>query len=380
MLTLRCIDIMTLSIPMRLTFRHALATRDTTDSIVVRVDDGEGHVGFGEGAPRSYVTGESSETAVEALQQRLAPRILGATLGSYDDAVAQLGRLLDGLPRNEHAAMCALDLAVLDIAGHVFGCSAGTVVGPIEHERVRYSGVVSGDGVDAALKACEMIHGYGIAAVKLKVGTDPDDDLRILAGARSILGDECSLRIDANGAWTAPEALQRLEAFAPFGLEAVEQPVARDDLDGLTWLTERSPTPVIVDESLASRADAEMLIDRRACHCFNIRVSKCGGLVNAARIREMARQAGITCMLGAQVGETALLSAAGRHFATRSKNLLFIEGSYDKIVLEENIGEQDLTIGPGGWGPVLTGNGLGVDVDEARLSRFVDHRVRIGGP
>ena len=67
MLTLRCIDIMTLSIPMRLTFRHALATRDTTDSIVVRVDDGEGHVGFGEGAPRRYVTGESSETAVEAL-------------------------------------------------------------------------------------------------------------------------------------------------------------------------------------------------------------------------------------------------------------------------------------------------------------------------
>ncbi len=380
MLTIRCIDIMTLSIPMRLTFRHALATRDTTDSIVVRVDDGEGHVGFGEGAPRSYVTGESSETAVEALQQRLAPRILGATLGSYDDAVAQLGNLLDGLPRNEHAAMCALDLAVLDIAGKVFGCSAGTVAGPVEHDRVRYSGVVSADGVDAALKACEMIRGYGIGAVKLKVGTDPDDDLRILEGARSILGDACSLRVDANGAWTAQEALERLEAFAPFGLDAVEQPVARDDLDGLAWLTERSPAPVIVDESLASRADAEMLIERRACHCFNVRVSKCGGLVNAVRIREAARQAGITCMLGAQVGETALLSAAGRHFATRSQNLLFIEGSYDKIVLEENIGERDLTIGPGGWGPVLTGDGLCVDVDEGRLSRFVDRRVRIGGP
>ena len=194
-----------------------------------------------------------------------------------------------------------------------------------------------------------------------------------------ILGDECSLRVDANGAWTAPEAMERLEAFAPFGLDAVEQPVAREDLDGLAWLTPRSPAPVIVDESLASRADAQMLIDRRACHCFNIRVSKCGGLVNAVRIRETARQAGITCMLGAQVGETALLSAAGRHFATRSQNLLFIEGSYDKIVLEENIGERDLTIGPGGWGPVLTGNGLGVDVDEGRLSRFVDRRVRIGG-
>jgi muconate cycloisomerase len=159
----------------------------------------------------------------------------------------------------------------------------------------------------------------------------------------------------------------------------VEQPLPPEDLDGLVWLTARSPVPIVADESLASLDDAERLAGRGAAHVFNVRISKCGGLLNAGRIRDRARASGIGCMLGAQVGELALLSAAGRHFATRSPDLLFLEGSYGRLLLEEDVGEPDLTFGPGGRAGALDGPGLGIEVDPARVERFVRHRSRIGG-
>ena len=114
--------------------------------------------------------------------------------------------------------------------------------------------------------------------------------------------------------------------------------------------------PVIVDESLVSAEDARRLADAGACHVFNVRISKCGGLLESARVREIGLRAGIGCMLGAQVGETALLSAAGRHFGTRCEGVRFFEGSYGKIARGGHR-VQDLTVGREGAGAALDGPG-----------------------
>jgi muconate cycloisomerase len=224
---------------------------------------------------------------------------------------------------------------------------------------------------------CEAIRRHGFQDVKLKVGSNPEADREIVAGARELLGPDCSLRVDANGAWKPEEALQRIEALAAFRLDGVEQPLASDDLTGLAWLAGRSPVPIIADESLVSFTDARRLADQKACQIFNVRVSKCGGLLGAARIQGFAAGRGIRSVLGAQVGETAILSAAGRHLATRGPDLLFCEGSYGTILLEEDIGREDLTIGPGGRAGVLTGPGLGIEVDEARLEPHVVRRKEV---
>jgi muconate cycloisomerase len=216
-----------------------------------------------------------------------------------------------------------------------------------------------------------------LRAVKLKVGQSPETDLEVLRAAREIFGSDCSLRVDANCAWDAKTALAQIESFEPFRLDAVEQPLPADDLDGLAWLTARSRVPIVVDESLVSAEDARALAERRACHLFNVRISKCGGLLNSARIRAIGEASGIGSMLGAQVGETALLSAAGRHFATRCEGVRFFEGSYGKLLLEEDIAVQDITVGGEGAAAALEGPGLGVDVDEARLSKYAKERERI---
>jgi len=312
------------------------------------------------------VTGETP-AAVRKTLLRLLPRFLDRDLASLDAAAKALAEAASDLPRGEHAAFCALELAVLDLVGRALGVSAGDVLGPVVNSPIHYSGVVSSDGAAAVRAICERIREMRLGSVKIKVGQSLAADLEVLQAARDTLGDACSLRVDANCAWTPAEALERLAAFAPFRLVGFEQPVAADDIDGMAWLTARSPVPIIADESLVSVRDAERLAAARACHMFNIRISKCGGLLQSRRIRDIGHRAGIECMLGAQVGETALLSAAGRHFGTRVPGLRHFEGSFGTLLLEQDITDRDLTFGPGGAAPALDGPGLGIEVDEPRL-------------
>lgn len=376
MLTPVAAEILEIAIPLQLTFRHALAARSFSDSVVVRITDSAGNAGHGECAPRDYVTDETTASVRDALA-RMLPTFLSSHFASLDGLREALTASARTLARNEHAAFCALELALLDLGGRVYGVSAGSVLGPVLHPRVRYSGVASADGPDAVRKACEKMRQFGLGSVKLKVGHSLDEDLAILRAARAALGEECSLRVDANCAWTKHEAFERIEAFAEFRLDGLEQPVAADDLDAMEAITAASPIPIIADESLASAADAEQLAARNACHLFNIRVSKCGGLMNSWRIRDIGRNAGIGCMLGAQVGETALLSASGRQFATRVPDVHLCEGSYGRLLLTEDISVEDLTFGPGGYALALRGPGLGVDIDEARLRRHCVHSTKV---
>jgi L-Ala-D/L-Glu epimerase len=259
---------------------------------------------------------------------------------------------------------------VLDLVGRGVGRSAGDVLGPVVRETVPYSGVVSADGADAVRALCERMRALGLRSVKVKVGRSRDEDRAVLQAVRDALGPEVELRIDANCAWSPDEALERLQQLAEFRLAGAEQPVGADDVDGMAWLTARSDVPIIADESLVSAADAERLAAARACHVFNVRVSKCGGMLASRRVREIGARAGIASMLGAQVGETALLSAAGRHFATRVRDVRHFEGSFGELLLERDLAAEPVVFGRGGEAPALTGPGLGVDVDDARLRAF----------
>ena len=358
-------------IPFKITFSHSKASRSESDGILLCLEDENGTQGWGECAPRDYVTGETIESAIDTIQKILLP-ISDLPYESFEDVIKSIHDNLPNLQRDEHAAFCAIELALLDLAGKHFEQSCSIVVGPLVHPSVKYSSVLSMEDLKAATMFSELTKKFGVQSVKVKVGDSLDLDLQVLGVVRKILGDECGLRVDANCAWTAEDALKTIETYEPYNLEGIEQPLAADDIDGLIWLTERSPVPIIVDESLASFEDAQMLIERKACHAFNIRVSKCGGLCNSTKIRDLAYENGIQCMMGAQVGETAILSAAGRHFATHSSDLLFLEGSFGSLLLESDIAEENLTFGPGGKGDAIQGNGIGITIDSSKINELAD--------
>jgi len=154
-----------------------------------------------------------------------------------------------------------------------------------------------------------------------------------------------------------------------YGISAVEQPVPKHDFAGLKRIADRLHIPVIADESLCLEHHAEDLASLRACQVFNLRLSKCGGILAADRMFEIGQEQGIAAQLGCQVGETAILSAAGRQFAM-SRKLLYLEGSYSNYILKEDIVNEPVEFGPGGVARPLAGYGLGISINEEALQRL----------
>jgi muconate cycloisomerase len=126
----------------------------------------------------------------------------------------------------------------------------------------------------------------------------------------------------------------------------------------------------MADESLVTVDDAMALVEQQAASWFNIRISKNGGLIPSLQLAMAARHHGITCQLGCMVGETSVLSAAGRWFLQLVPDIRFAEGSYGRFLLKDDVVAKPLRFGLGGrWRP-MTGPGLGVQVDPESLGRL----------
>jgi L-alanine-DL-glutamate epimerase-like enolase superfamily enzyme len=355
--------------------KHNLATHEGSENIVLGVTTGDAITGFGEGVPRTFVTGEVLSNSLAFLHQVLAPAILARDFSTPQGLAEVLGELYQHVQAQRcPAAFCALETALLDAAGQTWNMPVAELIGPKLRTTLEYSAVVPMLSPEKMGQIFQLIKGIGMRFIKLKVGTD--SDLEVLRLARAALGDEVDIRVDANSAWTPAEAIARLRDMQPYRISAVEQPVAKDDFAGLKQVREAIQIPVIADESLCNEEDARRLIDLKACQGFNIRLSKCGGPGTATRIRRMADEAGVLCQLGCQVGETSILSAAGRHFALTVPHLSYVEGSYSPFLLARDVVENPVVFNGGGLAHELPGSGLGINVSLNTLEELaVSHTV-----
>lgn len=356
-----------LRIPFAESFGHSVTERRWSDSVVVRVRDEVGTEGFGEGVPRPYVTGETVESVLDHVARQLWPSVAERELPSAGDLAAVAAVVPDTRLEGTiapHASRAALELAILDCLLRREGRGAAAVLPP-RRTSLTYGGVITSGPVERAVQHARRMRSVGLGHVKLKVGFD--DDVARVRGVREALGPGVALRLDANGAWSLERAAEVLGAVAPLGISAVEQPLPRGPVETLARLRKATPVPIMADESLVTEADAASLIAAGAVDYVNVRVSKCGGLARSLAVAERGRAAGIGIQVGSQVGETAILSAAGRHLAAALREVAFLEGSFGTLLLAEDVSVESVRFGRGGRAPVLTGPGLGVRIVEERL-------------
>ncbi|MBW1992421.1 MAG: hypothetical protein JRI59_09970 [Deltaproteobacteria bacterium] len=369
-------DIWRLRLPFHYPFKHKLATHAASENLVVKITSGSGAGGYGEGVPRPFVTGEAMEDSLSFLTDRLGPRLVGRNFPSPEGLLEELTWVFQDTGAEPFpAARCALEMALLDAAGQHWQKPVSDLLGGAVQEQVCYSAVVPLVPVSQLPRFLKLVQAQRMRFLKLKVGGD--QDLEALDLVRRELGWQIDLRVDANGAWTAEEAVERLAAMLPYGVSAVEQPVAKDDLAGLKQVSQTLEIPVIADESLCREADAWKLIEMGACRMFNIRLSKCGGLSAALRIRNLAEEAGMACQLGCHVGETSILAAAGRHFALCSPSLAYVEGSFAPYLLRTDPVETPVGFQEEGLGLPLPGPGLGIMVREEMLTELAVSHARL---
>lgn len=365
-------------LPLKRPFRHAAAVRHTSESLVLKCAMDDGSTGYGEALPRRYVTGETREGAFDLLAARVLPALLGRSFGGLDDVVAFL-REVDGAPGpNEGvngtpaaAAWSAVDLALLDTVGRATG------------EHVRLPAIFAADSTPPGFSAVAsagssvfrllLMRLYGFRQVKLKV----DDAGAFLncRRARRVLGSACDLRVDANMAWSAQSAPDRMRELGTLGVRVFEQPLPPADLPGLAAVIRDRDIVVMADESATSRASLQALAASGACNGVNVRISKCGGLVAAhSRCREVLER-GWLLQVGCHVGESSLLSAAQLILLEACPGVRYAEGCYGKHLLRADPFTPLLQFGYGGGRPDPPRRpGLGVDVDEGRLARWTVRR------
>ncbi len=301
---IRRIDLLGVHVPLKKVVKHASHSRSDSENLVVRVELAGGQEGYGEGVPRSYVTGETIESTFATLSGQDWARRIGRP-GNFAEVVDRLKTLT--VPENDadsrgmagNAAHCALELAVLDAYGRHFGEPVGRAVeladvpGLVSFPRprkVRYGTAITADTRFQELRSAFKFYVYAFGNVKAKVGVAGQDDVRRVRWFRWMLGPKVDLVLDANEAWSAEELLERVRPLARYSIEAIEQPVPHAEVQKLAALRRRLGVPVMLDESLCGYPDAVAAVREGTADLFNVRLSKCGGILPSLRIIGLARR------------------------------------------------------------------------------------------
>ncbi len=355
-------------LPLRLSVRHALASRRESLNLVVRLRDEEGNEGWGEGVPRDYVTGEAAETSFAHLAQVLLPSLIGTVIEEPGELLPALAGLLAPTPGTQ-TCCCAAELALFDLAGRSFNRSAAWWLGGRRRESVRYSVVLPLlERTETAAFLCG-VRELGVRHLKIKAEGEIWQEA--LAEARSLLGDAVTIAVDANGSWDLAAAIGHLRAMERFAVAWVEQPLARGREHEIPALAGSSAIPLMADESLTTAEEAHALVQQGGYRLFNLRLSKLGGLAACQRIARVAGESGVRVQVGCQVGESSLLSAAGRLLAATLPGYEALEGSYGTRLLEHDVTDEPFEFGQGGDAVVQRTPGLGITISPARLSPLV---------
>lgn len=376
-----------LRIPFVEAFAHSAKDRAFSDSFVVKLVAEDGTVGYGEGLARPYVTGETVETSVEHIKTQLFPALEKCEHAEIETGIEPLDvfqPLAECLPIQNsageiiwNAARAAVETALIDCLFRHQKLSLGDVLQP-KKDFVTYSGVITSGSIETAVQHARRFKLFNIKQIKIKIGNSAEDFYRV-AAIRASVGKGVSLRVDANGAFDLPGAIEMSEKLVELGIDSFEQPMPRGNLHDWAKLKKHAAIPIMADESLVTFEDARDLIENKACDFFNLRVSKCGGIANTLKIARLGEENGIRMQLGCQVGETAILSAIGRHVAAYlTEKAEFVEGSYGNLLLAEDISRNAVNFGHGGRAPLLRGTGFGVEVREEILEKFAHRIIDLG--
>ncbi|MDP9340990.1 MAG: o-succinylbenzoate synthase [Actinomycetota bacterium] len=362
------VELRLVSLPLRRPFRTSFGEEATKEAILVRVETPEG-IGWGECAasPDPRYSEEFNASAWLVLRDHLAPSLMAAGPVEAEGVAGVLGWV-----RGHRMAKTALEMAVLDADLRARDVSLARFLGA-ERDRVA-CGVSVGiaPSVEALLDQVGEFVDAGYRRVKLKI--EPGLDVVPVSAVREAFPD-VPLSVDANAAYRLTD-LSLFEALDALDLVYVEQPLGHEDLLEHAALARRIATPVCLDESIRSAADARAAIELGACQVVNIKAGRVGGLLEARRVHDVAVEHGVPVWCGGML-ETGVGRAANLALAALPGFTMPGDTS-----ASDRYFEQDLTgpfvLAADGTMAVPDGPGLGVEPLRNQLQAHGVYTERVG--
>lgn len=354
--------------PIRLPFlrahKIALGSADGRDVLVVRIETNNGLIGLGEAIAHPGFTGETLG-ALKAGVSGLTECILGENPLNMN----KIHALMDRKMYANYGAKGAVEMALFDVLGRGFDTPVYNLLGGISVDRFPLSRSASNSDTEKDIAEVREYLDEGYRIIKIKVGVlNVHEDVERVKAIRDAVGTGISLRADANQGWDVPTALKFIRGVKDCGLEFIEQPLPKWDLDGMAHLRSKSLTPILADESAATEHDVMEIIRKKAADFISIKIVKSGGILAARRIAAIANCAGIKCYLGSQV-ETSIGTTAGLHYALSANCFDYGGEIYGPAFWQKDITKRSMKILGGDIYPSQE-PGFGVELDFETIREF----------
>jgi L-alanine-DL-glutamate epimerase-like enolase superfamily enzyme len=356
------------AIPYAIPYTHPLKFASgevkTADHVLIRIYGDDGLVGTADAPPRPYTYGETQDSIMSIVEKVFAPQLVGLDLMDRGKAHGVMGRTV-----NNQVAKGAVDIALWDLIGKSVGTPVHKLLGGYT-DRMRVSHMLgfrpAGELLDEALRFGEQ---YGITTFKLKVGRRPLAlDIEACHVLREGLGEDVELYLDANRGWTANEALEVLRRTEGLGLTLLEEPCDAKETMSRRRLVEKSPIPVVGDESVPTAGDVSRELLSGGCNAICIKTAR-SGFTEAQQILGLCTGLGVDVTMGnqidTQIGSLATVTFGAAHEAAsrRAGELSnFLDMADD--LLAEPLRIENGTIA------VRDVPGVGAEVDEEKLARY----------
>jgi O-succinylbenzoate synthase len=357
------IDAVTLrQVEMPLKFRFKTSFGETTVKKFLLLELVSGGLsGWGECVAEEgpFYSSETLGTARHVLETFLLPFVLGQDVSSPEAFDAGATRV-----RGHRMAKAAVETALRDLFARAAGKPLSLALGGTRTKiEVGVSLGISPTAADTVANVRKHVEqGYRRIKLKIQPGTDVD---RVKAVREAFPG--VPLTVDANAAYTLADA-DRLRALDPFGLDYMEQPLHYEDLADHAALAKTMKTPICLDESIRSAADARAAIALGACQVINVKIGRVGGHGEALRIHEVAAKAGVPLwcggMLESGVGRAHNVAIASLPGFSKPGDTSSSSRYFNEDVVAPPLEASD------GWMPVPQGAGIGVEVRRDVLAKF----------
>ena len=373
------VNVYKISLPFTADFSHSSRKGKYAENVVVEVIANRGDIkGYGEAAPRPYVTGESQESASVSINSFLHKDTFP---WDFDD-VSHVWDFIDGLPceKGINSAVCALEISLLDTLAKAEKKSIIEFFSKDYYtNRICYGAGIPFANSRRIIEMCGFIKALNINRIKIKMGKDFSANQKSMDAVHSVFGGSCDLKIDINMAWNSELALQHLPLIKQYKVKVVEQPMPPEDLsiEAFSRVLQDNGVLLMADESACSLEDVKRIFKEGHYKMINVRLSKCGGFHRSLKIIEYLRAKGMNFQVASHLGESGILSAAGRMLSLLCKDALYHDGSYDAFLLKENVTTENVTFGPGGEAGPLDGPGLGVEINQRSLDRLSGNAEKI---
>lgn len=370
------VEVFPIGMPYAKPYEQATGVTKMARRVIVKLYTDEGVVGLGEASTLlPNRTGESAQVIAVVIVNLFAPLLIGENPLETQHVMQKLRKA----SMDKYGFLyskTAIDMALHDIAGKVYGVPVAALLGGIVRTSIGVSRSVPLAAPDEVAKAAEKLVEAGYKMITIKAGLDPTMDLERVRAVRRAVGDGFPIEVDANQGYRADVAVRWLSKMEDYDIENVEQPCPWWDVAGMAEVARSLRCTVTADESVLCPAEAMNFVRYQAADAFTIKVAKCGGFLQAKRIAAIADAAGLSCNMGSE-HPAGVGTAAMAHFWASTPEIMDSVGYGSPLErFADDIVKNPITF-KDGVVHLPAGPGLGIELDDKKLAK---HAIKITVP